>query len=192
MGTASSLGVKWWQIMTRRQGHRETVRLRKYELKRCCSLRLWVHQVYALCKKKSEAQFVQVLTVRLPLRITVCYWNEIAMWKLSQQHWQTLCLSSTDSLKNTEFAHQTDAAVEHENYPCSFLKSSEHVRHLSQNIILAQKFSEIHHVSSVTTDTEGTKLSHDSYTFLTFFGSAGLQPCRDNPKHCCANLPSVK
>lgn len=126
MGTAGSLGVIWWQIMTRRQGHRETVTIWTQEvLQSEC-----IVQLYTLCKKLKRNLRTSQWTIRLPLRIVVCLFKR-NMWKLSQRPWQTL-LKQHRQFENTEFAHQTDAAAEHENYPCSFLKSSEHVRHFNQ------------------------------------------------------------
>lgn len=114
----------------------------------CEAVKIWTQEVLQSeteCIKsmpyvKTEAQFVQVFMNYKAPTVNYRLLFKRNMWKLSQQQWDSL-LKQHRQFKNTVFAHQADAAVEHENYPCSFLKSSEHVRHFSQNVILPQKFS---------------------------------------------------
>ncbi len=145
----STFGVKWWQIMTRRQGHRETVRLWKCELKRCCSLEciksvpyVKLKQVSINCKAHIACELVErlVMSSIMCKLLTAKQVSPITAWKCTDN----LPAQCTDSL-NIQlfffFAHHpggTDVAVEQIVWKLNHVSTSD----ISTKIfLLPQKFS---------------------------------------------------
>lgn len=179
MGIARSLGVKWWQITTRRQGHRETVRPK-----------IWTQEVLqSECIKsmpyvKTEAQFVQVFMNYKAPTVNYRLLFKRNMWKLSQQQWRTLCSSSIDSLKIQCLRIRLMLQLNMKTIPAAFWNQAS-TSDISAKMFYCRK-SFLNQSWILGYDRHWRNKAPIWFLYILhftrFFGGGGLQPYRDNPK----------